>query len=320
VINTNLGKATTIFGVDIGPPGTLFNTQVMVTFTWDDLDDDGVVDGTSQKEYKLFVARDGTAITPQCDLNPDCDMELNRLTFQVDGLSEFALATLKMADAGGPYLVQAGSPLLLDGSGIDSGLLTYYWTAEVGSFDDPYVEDPYYIPGSEAGIFNLTLRVTDPDGLFDEDSTFVVVYNPEDGFVTGGGWFESLSGACQPVILDVCENNQTGKASFGFVSKYKKGATVPTGITEFQFDAGVLNFHSSKYDWLIVTGNEYARFKGTGKINGHGDYKFMLWAGDDEPDTFRIKIWQEIEDEVETVVYDNGFDQPISGGNIIVHK
>jgi hypothetical protein len=38
-----------------------------------------------------------------------------------------------------------------------------------------------------------------------------------------------------------------GKGTFGFVSKYKKGATVPTGQTEFMFQAGDLNFHSSSY-------------------------------------------------------------------------
>jgi len=49
-----------------------------------------------------------------------------------------------------------------------------------------------------------------------------------------------------------------------------------------------------------------------------GDYKFMLWAGDKEPDTFRIKIWWE-EGEDEYVVYDNGMDQVIGGGSIVVH-
>ena len=62
---------------------------------------------------------------------------------------------------------------------------------------------------------------------------------------------------------------------------------------------------------------------GWGTINGAGDYNFMLWAGDFEPDTFRIKIWTETVDELEVVtedvVYDNGFNQEITGGNIIVH-
>ncbi len=115
------------------------------------------------------------------------------------------------------------------------------------------------------------------------------------------------------------ENCLTGKATFGFVSKYKKGATVPTGNTEFQFHAAGLNFHSSSYDWLVVTGSDYARFKGVGTINGEGEYKFMIWAGDDDPDTFRIKIWTEDALGYETVVYDNGMDQALGGGSIVIH-
>jgi hypothetical protein len=112
----------------------------------------------------------------------------------------------------------------------------------------------------------------------------------------------------------------SGKANFGFVSKYKKGTTVPTGQTEFQFQTADLNFHSDSYDWLVVTGSDYARFKGSGTVNGIGDYKFMLWAGDNEPDTFRIRIWEEDEaTAAETVTYDNGLNQAISGGSIVIH-
>ena len=67
-----------------------------------------------------------------------------------------------------------------------------------------------------------------------------------------------------------------------------------------------------------------AQFKGSGTVNGSLDpngnaYKFMLWAGDGSPDTFRIKIWWEDAAEVEYIVYDNGFNQPIGGGSIVVH-
>jgi hypothetical protein len=110
----------------------------------------------------------------------------------------------------------------------------------------------------------------------------------------------------------------TGKATFGFVSKYKKGASVPDGNTEFQFKAGDLNFHSTSYDWLVVNqGGTSAQFKGYGTLNGAGNYGFMIWAGDGSPDTFRIKIWDAV---TEVVVYDNGMDQPIGGGSIVVHK
>ena len=135
---------------------------------------------------------------------------------------------------------------------------------------------------------------------------------PSGGFVTGGGWIDSPAGA---YLLD---ETLVGKANFGFVSECKKGASVPTGKTEFRFNAGDLNSHSSSYDWLVVTGSDYARYKGTGTINGAGEHKFMIWAGDNDPDTFRIKIWREI-DGVETVAYDNGMDQEINAGSIIVH-
>ena len=45
----------------------------------------------------------------------------------------------------------------------------------------------------------------------------------------------------------------------------------------------------------------------------------MIWAGDNDPDTFRIKIWEEDELGVETIIYDNGSDQLIDGGSIVVH-
>jgi hypothetical protein len=45
----------------------------------------------------------------------------------------------------------------------------------------------------------------------------------------------------------------------------------------------------------------------------------MIWAGDKYPDTFRIRIWEEDEFGNETDVYDNGFDQDIGGGSIVIH-
>ena len=220
-----------------------------------------------------------------------------------------------VANARGPYLVAVNFSILLDGSGSDpdGDALKFSWAATAGSFDDATLEGPTYTAGTEAGIFELTLEVTDPGDLSDSDKTFVVVYDPEGGFVTGGGWIDSPTGAY------TADLTLTGKANFGFVSKYKKGATIPTGNTEFQFKAGDLNFHSSSYDWLVITGSNYAKFKGLGTINEEGDYRFMLWAGDNDPDTFRIKIWEEDDLGYETVIYDNGSNQEIGGGSIKVH-
>jgi hypothetical protein len=138
------------------------------------------------------------------------------------------------------------------------------------------------------------------------------VYDPSaGGFVTGGGWIYSEVGNYLP------DTNSEGKATFAFVAKYKKGATVPTGNTTVHFRPADLNFHSTSYDSLVVTVNDTAILKGAGTINGEGAYKFQIWAEADDPDAIRIKIWTEI--DVETVIYDNGDEQAIGGGNIAIH-
>lgn len=105
------------------------------------------------------------------------------------------------------------------------------------------------------------------------------------------------------------------------MSKYKTGASVPTGNTQFQFKAGDLNFHSDVYQWLVVNqGGANAQFKGSGTINGAGDYQFMIWAGDEDLETFRIRIWYEDAGGNEVVQYDNGVRQAIGGGNIMIHR
>jgi hypothetical protein len=117
-----------------------------------------------------------------------------------------------------------------------------------------------------------------------------------------------------------------GRANFGFVSKYKKGASTPTGVTQFYFEAGNLEFHSDVQEWLVVNQNgANAQFKGEGFVNDVTPARFMLWAGDgdatsdeDDFDTFRIRIWEEVGEE-EVVIYDNGTDQAIAGGSIVIH-
>lgn len=228
------------------------------------------------------------------------------------------------ADAGGPYLVAVDNTTPLDGSGTDpdGGMLSYLWSSDEpgGTFSSVTVEEPDYTAGSAAGIFELSLTVTDPGNLSDTDTAMLVVYDPDGGFVTGGGWIDSPEGAC-PVFC----GDAAGRANFGFVSKYKKGASIPTGNTEFNFEAGDLNFHSDEYEWLVINqGGSRAQYKGSGTINGDAGpgagYKFMLWAQDLDPtgdDTFRIRIWYEGGGEV--VIYDNGTDQALGGGNIKVH-
>ncbi|OLC33243.1 MAG: hypothetical protein AUH84_07305 [Thaumarchaeota archaeon 13_1_40CM_4_38_7] len=174
------------------------------------------------------------------------------------------------------------------------------------------------------GVYTITLTVNNSDGA---TSTayfqFVVAYDPNGGFVTGGGWINSPQGAytANPSLI--------GKATFGFNSKYQNGATVPTGNTEFNFKVANLNFHSTSYDWLVIAGAK-AQYKGTGTINGAGSYKFILTTIDGEInggggiDKFRMKII----DINGGLVYDNLLNTPdssdpttvLGGGDIIIHK
>ena len=166
---------------------------------------------------------------------------------------------------------------------------------------------------STPGVYTVTVTVE--DGYGNSDTAvyeFVVVYDPDGGFVTGGGWINSPAG----VYAD--DPSLAGKASFGFVAKYKRGANVPEGNTQFQFHVAGFNFHSTSYEWLVVAGTK-AQFKGEGAINGEGVYKFMITADDGNPDKFRIKIWYE-DGSGEHVVYDNGSQQPLGGGSIVIHK
>ncbi|MGH3136129.1 MAG: PKD domain-containing protein [Gaiellaceae bacterium] len=173
-----------------------------------------------------------------------------------------------------------------------------------------------------AGVYGVDVAVTDDDT---ESATskfeFVVVYDPSAGFVTGGGWIDSPTGAYRT------DPSLNGRGTFGFVSKYKKGATVPEGQTEFQLHFASFNFHSSSYQWLVLSANgTKAQYKGNGTINGAGSYGFLLTAYDGSPDRFRIKIWNTA---TSNVVYDNRIGmsddidaadpQAIGSGSIVIH-
>lgn len=182
------------------------------------------------------------------------------------------------------------------------------------------------------GVFAVEAVVTDGDlegrrsSLLDEPG-YVVVYDPTGSFVTGGGWIDSPAGACS---WTGCDASTTGKANFGFVAKYRRGANVPTGETQFRFKAGDLDFRSTHYDWLVVAGAR-AQFKGVGEIGGLAGYGFLLTGIDGDVqggqgvDRFRIKIWDL---STETVVYDNqrGSDDTsnastaLGGGSIQIHR
>ena len=182
-----------------------------------------------------------------------------------------------------------------------------------------------------AGVYSPVITVSDDDaGSSRLTFEYVVVFDPTAGFVTGGGWILSPAGAYLP------DPAVSGKSHFGFVSRYQKGASTPSGQTEFQFQSAGFRFNSTTYDWLVVAGAR-AQYKGDGSVNGVPGYAFLLTAIDGQVnggggvDKFRIKIWKKATAaNAEVLVYDNAvgspddldqaYPQAIGGGNITVHK
>ena len=177
------------------------------------------------------------------------------------------------------------------------------------------------------GIYTVNLTVTDSKGTATTASStdFVVIYDPEGQFVTGGGGYTSVAGLYLP------DPTLTGKASYGFNAKYKKGTMIPEGNTEFKIKekkGEKVKFKATSYDWLVISGAK-ATFRGSGTIDKEGNYGFLIscidgtLAGTD--DKIRVSIWNKA---TNAVIYDN---QPGAGindaptmkteeGNIKIHK
>ena len=101
---------------------------------------------------------------------------------------------------------------------------------------------------TKAGVYKVTLKLEGTNYISATTNTvegveaYVVIYDPNGGLVTGGGWINS------PVGAVLASPSLTGRANFGFVSKYSRGAATPTGETEFNFQVAGFNFHSTAYD------------------------------------------------------------------------
>lgn len=174
-----------------------------------------------------------------------------------------------------------------------------------------------------AGIYRVVGAVTDDDGgvgrfLLET----VVVFDPAAGSARGAGWFESPLGA------HPADESATGRATFGFLARYRKDAAEPVAHTGFRLKTGRLAFESTSYDWLVITGAK-AHFRGTGRVDGSGSYGFQITAIDGQdhdasgPDRIRIRVWDSGSGRV---VYDSQPGAPddadpltgLGGGSITV--
>jgi probable HAF family extracellular repeat protein len=243
------------------------------------------------------------------------------------------LVTITGPQSGQIYSVD--TPVTFSGSFLDDDFAghTAVWSFnsinQAATVDDASRNISTTYTFTSAGVYLVSLAVTDPHGNTGTSNTvngltaMVVVYDPDGGYVTGGGWIDSPAGAYTP------DPTLTGRANFGFVSRYDRGATVPSGNTQFIFQTARLNFQSTSYDWLVVSGAR-VQYRGSGTINGRGNYGFILTAVDGEVnggggvDKFRIKIW---DNATGAVVYDNKMGvadtadpTAIAGGSVVIHS
>jgi hypothetical protein len=173
------------------------------------------------------------------------------------------------------------------------------------------------------GMYTIKTRVDDDDTGTDGDSVMVIVYDPDAGFVTGGGFIDSPPGAL------AADQQATGKGHFTFNPMYHKADEGPVpggGKVSFRVDGTAFDLDSRSMEWLVVAPDGKIAVKGkTGDAHGYVLY------GYDEPDKFRIVVWRLADGPIpgSDLVYDNhrGADydldvagpQDITGGSIKVH-
>lgn len=182
----------------------------------------------------------------------------------------------------------------------------------------------------KAGIYEVTLTISDTCGLEAiETHEYVIIFDPNAGFVTGGGWFSTTVGAWTG------SSDSDIKSHVEFNSKYKKDSQVPQGIFNFTLtkktteedDEALLKFKSTAINWLVIDGNK-AYLSGTGKIDNNEGFTFLLAFTDgdkvgESEDYIRVQITNSTGD----IVYENQLRAPMAAypvqeldkGSLVIH-
>ncbi len=127
--------------------------------------------------------------------------------------------------------------------------------------------------------------------------------------VIGAGWMDSNQSAYQLDKLS-CD-----KLFFEFHMIDRGLMYRPSGKVTIRYPQANLTFKSNDCEWLLLD-DRTATLTGTGKINNHGNFGFMLIAND-QPDKLRIIIWDKSDGD--KIVYDNLNPQSIHGA-IVMHN
>ncbi|MFG2103664.1 hypothetical protein ACGFJ5_24050 [Micromonospora echinaurantiaca] len=182
---------------------------------------------------------------------------------------------------------------------------------------------------TRAGMYTISTGVADDDGgIAGAASVMVIVYDPDGGFSTQGGFLDSPAGA----LVDAPDT--AGKLTVTFNPKYLPGETGPVpggGKVYASLQGAAFDLDSTALEWLVVTVDRKVAVKGTGTVNGVPGYGFVAY-GIDTPDAVRLVVWPLAAGPYpqETLLYDNrgqaGYDldvsdpQPLGGGSLQIHQ
>ena len=146
------------------------------------------------------------------------------------------------------------------------------------------------------GVYSVPVTVTDGHGAFDQDVfEFVVVYDPDGGHVTGGGWF-------------LAEGED---ANFGLTARYHQDTA--KGQVNAVVDG--VHLHSEGLAWLVITPESTAHLSGGATLDGATGFEFRVDVSDGTSgDAIRIRVWDVGTGEL---VLDVGGD--LAGGQIKIH-
>lgn len=155
-----------------------------------------------------------------------------------------------------------------------------------------------------AGSYTVSVTVTDNHGASGTASySSIIVYNPSAGSITGSGSFNSQAGAY------VLNPAAIGQLKFSIQAKYKNNNAIPTGKIKLDFKKGNFSFDSTSLQWLVINGNN-AQLKGTGTVNGSGNYTIFISILDGAKRNGVDKIRIKIRDSSNNVIYDNQTGSP----------
>lgn len=150
------------------------------------------------------------------------------------------------------------------------------------------------------GEYRVRLTLTDSSGRSTTVRLDLIVVDQDPCVASGQGWFMSPPGAVRLAPAS------QGVAAYAFAAPTHHGHGKPA----LSFTGPGLRFRADTFKAETMRG-ERVRYSGTGSVNGHGGYRFLLSAlknavpGDDQH-RFMIRIWRPGPDRgAAAVVYDN---------------